>query len=87
MITKSDMKLAGKWYVGTLAVGALGMLLLHVHGRIEVKTDATHAVQNIEEIVFSPTGVKGDPSKEVVLKLQNGVPHLSGKVIIDENNG
>ena len=56
--------------------------------QINVKSDLSNAVQNIQKVYFSPDGVRNpDPNKNILVELQNGVVKIHGKVLIEKPGG
>lgn len=55
--------------------------------QINVKSDLSNAIQNIQNVFFSPEGIKNsDPSKNILLHLQDGVLRISGDVLMETEN-
>lgn len=53
--------------------------------QINVKSDLSNAIQNIQRVYFSPEGIKdSDPTKNILVEISNGVIKVQGKVIMEE---
>ena len=51
-----------------------GLVAASSLAQINVKSDLSNAVQNIQKVYFSPDGVRNpDPNKNILVELQNGV--------------
>lgn len=70
-------------------LGALGVITLAATwtaAQINVKSDLSNAIQNIQEIYFSPDGIRNDDeSKNIKVELHNGVVRIHGKLLIGQD--
>ena len=65
-----------------------GLVAASSLAQINVKSDLSNAVQNIQKVYFSPDGVRNpDPNKNILVELQNGVVKIHGKVLIEKPGG
>lgn len=69
-----------------LSLTGLGLLAgAATFAQINVKSDLSNAIQNIQRVYFSPEGIKhSDPSKNILVEISNGVIKVQGKVIMEE---
>lgn len=69
-----------------ISLTGLGLLAGAVtFAQINVKSDLSNAIQNIQRVYFSPEGIKhSDPSKNILVEISNGVIKVQGKVIMEE---
>ena len=65
-----------------------GLVAASSLAQINVKSDLSNAVQNIQKVYFSPDGVRNpDPNKNILVELQNGVVKIHGKVLLEKPGG
>ena len=65
-----------------------GLVAASSLAQINVKSDLSNAIQNIQKVYFSPDGVRNpDPNKNILVELQNGVVKIHGKVLIEKPGG
>ena len=65
-----------------------GLVATSSLAQINVKSDLSNAVQNIQKVYFSPDGVRNpDPNKNILVELQNGVVKIHGKVLLEKPGG
>lgn len=69
-----------------LSLTGLGLLAgAATFAQINVKSDLSNAIQNIQKVYFSPDGIKNsDPTKNILVEISNGVIKVQGKVIMEE---
>lgn len=69
-----------------LSLTGLGLLAgAATFAQINVKSDLSNAIQNIQRVYFSPDGIKNsDPTKNILVEISNGVIKVQGKVIMEE---
>lgn len=61
---------------------SLSLLGVTAWAQINVKSDLSNAIQNIQEVYFSPEGLKHpDPDKNILLESRQGILHIHGKVL------
>ena len=65
-----------------------GLVAASSLAQINVKSDLSNAVQNIQKVYFSPDGVRNpNPNKNILVELQNGVVKIHGKVLVEKPGG
>lgn len=71
-----------------LSLTGLGLLVgAATFAQINVKSDLSNAIQNIQRVYFSPEGIKdSDPTKNILVEISNGVIKVQGKVIMEEGH-
>lgn len=69
-----------------ISLTGLGLLAgAATFAQINVKSDLSNAIQNIQRVYFSPEGIKNsDPTKNILVEISNGVIKVQGKVIMEE---
>lgn len=69
-----------------ISLTGLGLLAgAATFAQINVKSDLSNAIQNIQRVYFSPEGIKdSDPTKNILVEISNGVIKVQGKVIMEE---
>lgn len=52
--------------------------------QVDIKSDLSNAIQNIQKVYFSPEGIKDpDQNKNILVELEQGALRIHGKVIIE----
>lgn len=66
-----------------LILGTVGAVAL---AQVNVKSDLSNAVQNIQKVYFSPDGLRNaDPSKNILMEAHNGLVKIDGKVLLEKD--
>lgn len=70
-----------------LSFALLGGGLGAVRAQVNVKSDLSNAIQNIQKVYFSPGGIKDpDPTKNILMEAKDGIVRVNGKLIIENPN-
>ena len=82
------MSFRNKFLIFLASFIIFGLVAASSLAQINVKSDLSNAVQNIQKVYFSPDGVRNpDPNKNILVELQNGVVKIHGKVLIEKPGG
>ncbi len=70
-----------------LSFALLGGGLGAVRAQVNVKSDLSNAIQNIQKVYFSPGGIKDpDPTKNILMEAKDGIVRVNGKLIVENPN-
>ena len=82
------MSFRNKFLIFLASFIIFGLVAASSLAQINVKSDLSNAVQNIQKVYFSPDGVRNpDPNKNILVELQNGVVKIHGKVLLEKPGG